>query len=159
MTKTSPRPKALISWSSGKDSAWALHMARLSGDYDIVSALTTVTDAFGRVSIHGVREELLMAQLAAAGLPATVVRLPYPCSNEIYERAMATAMDEAIRAGVTHVIFGDLFLQDIRDYRVAKLTPLGVTPVFPVWGLPTDKLARDMISDCVEAYIATVDLK
>lgn len=153
------RPKALIAWSSGKDSAWALQVARLAGGYDIVGALTTVTDTFGRVSIHGVREELLVAQLKAAGLPATVVRIPYPCSNQIYEQRMAAAMQDAITAGVTHVIFGDLFLQDIREYRETKLKPIGVTPVFPLWDLPTDALAKDMISGCVEAYIATVDLK
>ena len=153
------RPKALIAWSSGKDSAWALHLARLAGDYDIVGALTTVTETFGRVSIHGVREELLMAQLKAAGLPPTIVRIPYPCTNEIYEERMAEAMRAAIAAGVTHVIFGDLFLQDIRAYREAKLKPVGVTPVFLLWDMPTDALAKDMISGCVEAYIATVDLK
>ena len=153
------RPKALIAWSSGKDSAWALHATRLAGNYDIVGALTTVTETFGRVSIHGVREELLKAQLAAAGLPATIVRIPYPCTNEIYEERMAEAMRAAIAAGVTHVIFGDLFLQDIRAYREAKLKPVGVTPVFPLWDMPTDALAKDMISGCVEAYIATVDLK
>ncbi len=155
----SVRPRALIAWSSGKDSAWALHLARLAGDYDIVGALTTVTDTFGRVSIHGVREELLMAQLKAAGLPATVVRIPYPCGNGIYEERMAEAMRAAIAAGVTHVIFGDLFLRDIRAYREEKLKPISVTPVFPLWDLPTDALARQMIADCVEAYIATVDLK
>ena len=153
------RPKALIAWSSGTDSAWALHATRLAGNYDIVGALTTVTETFGRVSIHGVREELLKAQLAAAGLPATIVRIPYPCTNEIYEERMAKAMQGAITAGVTHVIFGDLFLQDIRAYRETKLKPIGVTPVFPLWDLPTDALAKDMISGCVEAYIATVDLK
>lgn len=153
------RHKALIAWSSGKDSAWALHEARRAGDYDIVGALTTVTDTFARVSIHGVREELLLAQLEAAGLPGNLVRIPYPCSNDIYEERMAVAMREAITSGVTHVIFGDLFLQDIRDYREAKLKPIGVTPVFPLWDLPTDALARDMIAGGVEAYLATVDLK
>jgi uncharacterized protein (TIGR00290 family) len=157
--KNSKRAKALIAWSSGKDSAWALHVARQSGDYDIVGALTTVTDTFGRVSIHGVREELLRAQLDAAGLPATIVRIPYPCSNEIYEREMAAAMRIAIADGVTHVIFGDLFLQDIREYREAKLKPIGVTPVFPVWDLPTGALAREMVDAGVEAHLATVDLK
>ena len=153
------RPKALIAWSSGKDSAWALHVARQSGDYEIVGALTTVTGTFARVSIHGVREELLAAQLDAAGLPATIVRIPYPCTNEIYEREMAMAMGSAIEAGVTHVIFGDLFLQDIRDYREAKLKPIGVTPVFPIWGLPTAALAREMVDTGVEAHLATVDLE
>jgi uncharacterized protein (TIGR00290 family) len=154
-----PHPKALIAWSSGKDSAWALHVARQGGDYEIVGALTTVTDTFSRISIHGVREELLLEQLKAAGLPPTVVSIPYPCSNEIYEREMAAAMQNAMAQGVTHVIFGDLFLQDIREYREQRLKPLGVTPVFPLWHLPTDELARQMISDCVEAYLATVDLK
>ena len=108
------RPKALIAWSSGKDSAWALHEARRAGDFDIV---TTVTDTFGRVSMRGVREELLRAQLDAASLPAIVVHIPFPCSNETYEQKMAAAMDDARASGVTHVIFGDLFLEDVRAYR------------------------------------------
>jgi diphthamide synthase (EF-2-diphthine--ammonia ligase) len=107
-------PKALIAWSSGKDSAWALHQARASGEFDIVGALTTVTDSFARVSMHGVRETLLRAQLEAAGLPAIIVRIPYPCPNEIYEREMKAAIDDAKARGVTYVIFGDLFLADIR---------------------------------------------
>ena len=90
------RPKALIAWSSGKDSAWALHEARRTGEFDIVGALTTVTDAFARVSMHGVREEVLRAQLEAAGLPPVVVRIPYPCPNEVYERGMAAAIADAI---------------------------------------------------------------
>lgn len=152
------RPKALIAWSSGKDSAWALHVARLACEYDIVGALTTLTETFGRVSIHGVREELLKAQLEAAGLPAMIVHIPYPCSNDLYEARMAAAMQDAIAAGVTHVLFGDLFLRDIREYREGKLKPIGVTPVFPVWELATDALARDMIAGGVEAWLATVDL-
>jgi uncharacterized protein (TIGR00290 family) len=152
-------PKALIAWSSGKDSAWALHEARRAGDCEVVGALTTVTETFARVSMHGVREELLRAQLDAAGLPGIEVRIPFPCTNDVYEAKMAAAMQDAVAAGVTHVIFGDLFLQDIRDYREAKLKPAGVTPVFPLWLLPTDALAKQMISDCVEAYVATVDLK
>ena len=153
------RPKALIAWSSGKDSAWALHEARRAGDYDIVGALTTVTDTFSRVSMHGVREELLHAQLDAAGLPAIIVRIPYPCSNEIYEAKMAAAMQDAIAAGVTHVIFGDLFLADLRAWREAKLAEIGVTAVFPLWMRPTAALAREMIDAGVEAHLAVVDMK
>jgi uncharacterized protein (TIGR00290 family) len=153
------RPNALIAWSSGKDSAWALHEARRQGDYDIVGALTTVTDTFRRISIHGVREELLHAQLNAAGLPAVIVRIPYPCSNEIYERQMAAAMADATANGVTHVIFGDLFLQDIRAYREAKLKDTGITPVFPLWQRPTAALAREMIDAGVEAHLSSVDMK
>lgn len=152
-------PKALIAWSSGKDSAWALHEARRSGEYDIVGALTTVTDTFARVSMHGVREELLMAQLDAAGLPAIIVRIPYPCSNDIYEQKMAAAMQDAIASGVSHIIFGDLFLADLRAWREAKLKSIGMTAVFPLWLRPTDALAREMIDAGVEAHLAVVDLK
>jgi uncharacterized protein (TIGR00290 family) len=153
------RPKALIAWSSGKDSAWALHEARRAGDYDIVGALTTVTDTFERVSMHGVREELLRAQLDSAGLPSITVRIPFPCTNDIYEQKMAAAMQDAVAAGVTHVIFGDLFLADLRAWREAKLAAIGVTAVFPIWMRPTDALAREMIAAGVEAHLAVVDLK
>ena len=153
------RPKALVAWSSGKDSAWALLEARRAGQFDIVGGLTTVTEAFGRVSMHGVREELLRAQLAAAGLPAVIVGIPYPCPNDIYERKMAAAVADARAAGITHVIFGDLFLKDVRAYRERQLAGTGITPVFPIWGAPTPRLARDMIEGGVEARLATVDLK
>ncbi len=153
------RPKALIAWSSGKDSAWALHEVRRAGEIDVVGALTTVTGTFGRVSIHGLREELLMAQLDAAGLAATVVRILYPCPNEVYEREMAAAMEQAKAQGITHMIFGDLFLEDVRAYRETRLAPIGITPVFPLWHRPTDALAREMIAAGVEARLVCVDLK
>ncbi len=155
----STRPQALIAWSSGKDSAWALHAARRTAEFDIVGALTTVTDSFARVSMHGVREQLLRAQCEAAGLPAIIVRIPYPCPNEIYEREMGKAIDNAKARGVTHMIFGDLFLADVRAYRERQLAGTGITPVFPLWGLPTGRLARDMIDGGVEAHLAVVDLK
>ena len=153
------RPQALIAWSSGKDSAWALHEVRHAGDYEVVGALTTVTDGFGRVSMHGVREELLQAQLAAAGLQPLVVRIPYPCPNEIYEREMAAAVAAAKARGITHIIFGDLFLEDIRAYREKQLAGTGIKPVFPLWLKPTAQLAREMIDAGVEAHLAVVDLK
>jgi uncharacterized protein (TIGR00290 family) len=153
------RAKALIAWSSGKDSAWALHEVQRAGDYDVVGALTTVTDGFARVSMHGVREELLQAQLAAAGLTPIVVRIPYPCPNEIYQREMAAAVRAAKARGITHIIFGDLFLEDIRAYREKQLAGTGITPVFPLWLKPTERLAREMIAAGVEAHLAVVDLK
>ncbi len=156
---TPPRAKALISWSSGKDSAFALHEVLRAGEFDVVGALTTVTETFGRVSIHGVRQEILRAQLDAAGLQATIVPIPYPCPNEIYEARMGAAVDGAMREGITHIIFGDLFLQDIRAYREQKLAGTGITPVFPLWKRPTLQLAHEMIAGGFEAYIATVDLK
>jgi len=156
---TKPRPQALIAWSSGKDSAWALHEARRQAEFDIVGALTTVTDSFARVSMHGVREGLLRAQLDAAGLPAAVVRIPYPCPNEIYEREMAAAIQDAKARGVTHIIFGDLYLEDVRAYREKNLASTGITPLFPLWQVPTGRLARDMIEAGVEAHLAVVDMK
>jgi uncharacterized protein (TIGR00290 family) len=153
------RPKALISWSSGKDSAFALHEIRRAGEFDVVGALTTVTETFGRVSIHGVRQELLHAQLDAAGLPPRIVPIPYPCPNAIYEARMGEAVTQAVQDGISHIIFGDLFLADIRAYREAKLAGTGIAPVFPLWERPTLDLAHAMISSGFEAYLATVDLK
>ena len=154
-----PRAKALISWSSGKDSAFALHEVRRAGEFDVVGALTTVTETFGRVSIHGVRQEILHAQLDAAELQPTIVPIPYPCPNEVYEARIGEAVASAVRDGITHIIFGDLFLEDIRAYREQKLAGTGVTPVFPLWRRPTLELAHDMIASGFEAFIATVDLK
>ena len=151
--------KALVAWSSGKDSAWALYEARRSGNFEMVGALTTVTDAFGRVSMHGIREELLRAQLDAAGLPAFVLYIPFPCPNEVYEQKMSAALEDARAFGVTHMIFGDLFLADVRAYRERHLAGSGITPVFPVWGRQTAALAREMIGSGLEAHLSTVDLK
>jgi uncharacterized protein (TIGR00290 family) len=153
------RPKALIAWSSGKDSAWALHVVRESGDYDVVGALTTVNRTFARVAMHGVRQQLLEMQIAAAGLAPVLVHIPHPCTNDIYEQAMAAAVAQAKADGITHIIFGDLFLEDIRAYRVEKLKETGITPVFPLWLRPTNALARDMIAGGLQAHLATVDLK
>ena len=154
-----PRPQALIAWSSGKDSAWALHEVRCAGHYDVVGALTTITGDFGRVAMHGVREELLQKQISAAGLTPTTVRIPFPCPNEIYEREMASAVAAAVAQGITHMIFGDLFLEDVRAYRERQLAGSGITPVFPLWGRPTAKLAREMVAAGLEAHLSTVDLK
>ena len=153
------KPRALISWSSGKDSAFSLHEVRRAGDFDVVGALTTVTETFERVSIHGVRQEILRAQCEAAGLPQRIVPIPYPCPNEIYEARMGEAVAAAVREGITHMIFGDLFLADIRAYREQKLAGTGITPVFPLWERPTPALAQAMIASGLEAYLATVDLK
>ncbi len=155
----SARPKALISWSSGKDSAFALHEMLRAGEIDVVGALTTVTETFGRVSIHGVRQEILRAQLDAIALPARIVPIPYPCPNEIYEMRIGEAVAQAVRDGITHIIFGDLFLADIRAYREQKLAGTGITPLFPLWQRPTPGLAREMIASRFEPFIATVDLK
>lgn len=153
------KPKALIAWSSGKDSAWALHRTRLSGEYEIVGALTTITETFDRVPMHGVRREILDAQLAAAKLPLHPVTIPFPCPNEIYETRMSVAMHAAREQGITKIIFGDLFLEDIRAYREEKLRGTGIEPVFPLWKIPTDKLAREMIAGGLKARVVTLDPK
>jgi uncharacterized protein (TIGR00290 family) len=156
---SSAPPRAWLAWSSGKDSAFALHEVRRSGRYDIVGALTTVTDTFGRVSMHGVREDVLAAQLAAIGLPGTSVRIPFPCPDGLYEQRMAAALGRARNEGVTHMVFGDLFLEDVRAYREARLAEVGMSGVFPLWGRPTGALARDIIASGLEARLVCVDLK
>lgn len=151
--------KALISWSSGKDSAWTLHKIRQSREYEVAGLLTTMNAAFDRVAMHGTRRELLQAQADAAGLPLRTVALPWPCSNEQYEAAMRVACAQAVTDGIEVVAFGDLFLEDVRRYREEKLAGTGLTPVFPLWGMPTDTLVREMIASGLRARIVCVDPK
>ncbi len=147
---------ALIAWSTGKDSAWALHVARAQGMH-VVGALTTITDDFARVSMHAVREALLDAQLAAAGLPGWKVRIPWPCPNGAYEARMGEAIARARTEGIDEIVFGDLFLEDIRAYRERQLAGTGITPRFPLWGLDTRALARTMVAAGVRAHLTCVD--
>jgi len=151
------KPKALIAWSSGKDSAWALHKVREAGEVEVFGALTTITENFDRVSMHGVRREILDAQLKAANLPLIPVTIPFPCPNEIYEARMAEAMLVARQSGITHIIFGDLFLEDIRAYREEKLRGTGIEPLFPLWLQPTGELALEMIAGGLKARVVTLD--
>jgi uncharacterized protein (TIGR00290 family) len=153
----SGRPKAAVSWSSGKDSAFALWQTRRDGDLDVVELLTTVTTSFGRVSIHGVREALIERQAREVGLPLRKVEIPYPCPNGVYEAAMSTAVGAMKARGVAAVIFGDLFLEDIRAYREAKLAPTGLRPRFPLWGRNTTELAEEMIRAGMRARLVCVD--
>jgi len=153
------RPKAWISWSTGKDSAWALHTVRERGDVEVVALLTTVNTAHARVAMHAVRESLLEAQSEALGLPLVKVPIPSPCPNSVYEQAMAEAIRRARQEGITHMVFGDLFLEDIRKYREEKLASTGITPLFPIWGLDTPRLAREMVAAGLRAVITCVDPK
>jgi uncharacterized protein (TIGR00290 family) len=147
----------LLSWSSGKDSAYALAEARRAGDVEIVGLLTTVTAAYDRVAMHGVRRELLVRQAEATGLPLYAVDLPSPCSNAEYERALAGALARARTDDITHVVFGDLFLEDIRTYREAQLGALGLSCVFPLWGRDTRELAGEMVAQGVRARLSCID--
>jgi uncharacterized protein (TIGR00290 family) len=151
------RPKALVSWSSGKDSAWTLHVLRQRDEVDVVGLLTTVNEVHDRVAMHAVRTELLRAQANAVELPLWPVPIPSPCSNAEYEAVMAAALARAKQMGVTVVAFGDLFLEDIRRYREEKLQGTGITPIFPIWKMPTDILAREMISAALRARLTCVD--
>jgi uncharacterized protein (TIGR00290 family) len=151
------RPKALLSWSSGKDSAWSLHVLRQLREVDVVALLTTVNEVHDRVAMHAVRSELLRDQADAAGLPLWTVPIPSPCSNAEYEAAMARALVKARDAGITVAAFGDLFLADIRRYREEKLAGTGIAPIFPLWGIPTDVLARDMIAGGLRARLTCID--
>jgi uncharacterized protein (TIGR00290 family) len=152
-----PRHRALVAWSSGKDAAWALHQVRRAGEVEVVGLLTTVTDPFARVSMHAVREELLDRQAAALGLPCRKVRIPWPCPDHRYEQEMGRALAEASAAGITRVVFGDLFLADVRAYREARLQGTGITPLFPLWGRETAGLARELVEGGLRAVLTCVD--
>jgi uncharacterized protein (TIGR00290 family) len=156
-SESGARRKAWLAWSSGKDSAWALHAVRQSAEFEVVALLTTVNQTHSRVAMHAVRECLVEMQAAAAGLPLIKVPIPSPCTNEIYERAMGEAMARARAEGVRHVVFGDLFLEDIRAYREKQLAACGMTPVFPLWRRGTRQLAEEMIAHGVSAYLTCVD--
>jgi len=153
------KPRLWLSWSSGKDSAWALHVLRQQDKYEIAGLLTTINATASRVAMHAVRETLLEKQAKAASLPLIKVPIPYPCPNEAYEAAMTTAMDRAKQEKVSVMAFGDLFLEDVRTYRLEKLAPTGIDPVFPIWGLETKALARNMVAAGLRAHITCVDPK
>jgi len=149
--------RTLLSWSSGKDSAWALHLLRKMHEYEVVGLLTTFNESADRVAMHGVRRSLVRAQAEAANLPLWEVELPWPCSNQQYERAMKSACERALQNGVQCVAFGDLFLSDIRAYREKQLSGTGLEPLFPVWAIPTATLARQMIASGIRAKLTCVD--
>lgn len=156
MTKVLGR-KAWLAWSSGKDSAWALHTVREKGDLKIVALLTTVNRIHERVAMHAVRESLLELQAAATGLALVKVPIPSPCPNETYEQAMGEALARARDEGVWHIVFGDLFLEDIRAYREKQLVAYGMNPVFPLWGKDTRRLAEEMLAGGLSAHLTCVD--
>jgi uncharacterized protein (TIGR00290 family) len=149
--------RVLLSWSSGKDSAWALQILREDRHLEVEGLLTTVNTTHDRVAMHATRRALLEEQAGAVGLPLHVVPLPWPCSNEVYERAMRAAVDAALARGVTHVAFGDLFLEDIRDYRTRQLEGTGLSALFPLWHEATASLARRMIDAGLVAVLTCVD--
>jgi uncharacterized protein (TIGR00290 family) len=149
--------RILLSWSSGKDSAWSLHVLRQRGEHEVVGLLTTFNEEADRVAMHAVRHELVERQAAAAGLPLWAVPLPWPCSNEQYEALMAQACAKAVAEGIEGVAFGDLFLEEVRAYREQQMKDSGLRPVFPVWGSPTRALAEEMIACGTRAKLTCVD--
>ncbi len=152
-------PRAWLCWSSGKDSAWTLHVLRRRREVEVVGLLTTVNEVHDRVAMHAVRTTLLEAQANAVGLPLWTVPIPHPCSNRQYEDVMRAAIQQARGVGVAVMAFGDLFLEDVRRYRETQLSGTGLTPLFPLWGLPTDLLAGEMIRAGLRARLTCVDPK
>ncbi|MDN5927425.1 MAG: adenine nucleotide alpha hydrolase [Hyphomicrobiales bacterium] len=152
-------PKAFLSWSSGKDAAFALHEVRRLGLADVVGVLTTINEETGRVQSHGVREELLDRQIEALGLPAVKVMLPSPCPNADYEARMEEAFGKLRSGGVGHIVYGDLFLENIRAYREKQMEAAGMEPLFPLWGRATGELADAMIASGLEAHTVCVDTR
>jgi uncharacterized protein (TIGR00290 family) len=152
-----PMKRVLLSWSSGKDSAWALHILRRDPAIELCGLLTTLNSEFDRVAMHGTRRSVLEAQAAAAGLPLWTVPLPWPCSNETYEQCMSDVCRRAIKERIDAIAFGDLFLPNVRAYRERQLAPTGLEPLFPLWQIPTDALAREMIAGGLRARLSCVD--
>ena len=151
--------KTLMSWSSGKDSAWALHKLQQNREIDLAGLFCTVNKQFNRVAMHGVRVELLQKQAKSIGLPLEIIEIPYPCSNAEYEKIMGQFVERAKSDNIEYFAFGDLFLEDVRNYREEKLEGSGIKPIFPIWGMPTDKLSREMISSGLRAVITCIDPK
>ena len=151
--------RVLLSWSSGKDSAWALHLLRRDPAIELCGLCTTLKDEFQRVAMHGTRRSVLEAQAEAAQLPLWIVPLPWPCPNEVYEQRMAEVCSRAVAEGIDAIAFGDLFLADIRAYREKQLQPTGLEPLFPLWQIPTGALAREMIAAGLRARLSCVDTK
>jgi uncharacterized protein (TIGR00290 family) len=151
--------KTLISWSSGKDSAWTLHKLQKNPKIDLVGLFCTVNKKVDRVSMHGVRVDLLQKQAKCIGLPLEIIEIPYPCSNPEYEKIMGQFVDKAKSDNIEYFAFGDLFLEDVRNYREEKLKGTGIKPIFPIWGIPTDKLSREMISTGLRAVITCINPK
>jgi uncharacterized protein (TIGR00290 family) len=149
--------KILLSWSSGKDSAWTLHTLRQRDDVQVVGLLTTINTHFQRVAMHGTRQELLKAQADAARLPLWEVPLPWPCSNDAYEQAMSNACASALQEGISAIAFGDLFLEDVRRYREDRLHGTGLDPIFPLWGRNTRELVSEMLDAGLRARIVCLD--
>jgi uncharacterized protein (TIGR00290 family) len=151
--------RILLSWSSGKDSAWTLHVLRQQSEYEIAGLLTTFNEAADRVAMHGVRRSLVEQQAAAAGLPFWSIPLPWPCSNEQYEKLMTRACAKAVAEGIEAIAFGDLFLEDVRAYRVKQMAGTGLEPLFPVWGRPTDRLGHEMVASGLKAILTCIDTR
>lgn len=149
--------RVLLSWSSGKDSAWALQVLRRDAGIEVCGLLTTINMEFQRVAMHGTRRSVLEAQSRVVGLPLWPVPLPWPCSNEIYESRMSEVCARAVAERIDGVAFGDLFLEDVRAYRERQLAPTGLEPLFPLWGIPTRELAHEMIAAGLRARLTCVD--
>lgn len=149
--------QVMLSWSSGKDSAWALHRLRQQPDVEVVGLFTTLNQRYDRVAMHAVRRKLLEQQAACAGLPLDLIEIPDPCSNEQYQHCMSEFVERCQQRSIDNFAFGDLYLEDIRSYREENLEGSGIGALFPLWGIPTDELAREMIKGGLRAHLTCVD--
>jgi uncharacterized protein (TIGR00290 family) len=151
------KKKTLLSWSSGKDSAWALHILRQQQDLELIGLFCTFNKKFERGAMHAVRNELILQQAESIGLPLELIPIPYPCSDSEYKKIMGNFIKQTKKQDVDSIAFGDLYLEDIRSYREASLAGTGITPLFPLWGMPTDELSKEMVSSGLRAKITCID--
>jgi uncharacterized protein (TIGR00290 family) len=153
------KKKTLLSWSGGKDSAWALHVLRQQRDIEIAGLFCTINQKFQRVAMHAVRTELVLLQAQNIGLSVQFIPIPHPCSDGEYEVIMKEFVGRATKRGIECFAFGDIFLEDIRRYREANLAGSGIAPIFPLWGMPTKGLSREMVKGGLRAIITCIDPK
>ncbi|MBU1013734.1 MAG: diphthine--ammonia ligase [Bacteroidetes bacterium] len=153
------KTKVIFSWSGGKDSALALHKILEVGEFEIFSLITTITEGYNRISMHGISVDLLEEQAKSIGIPLYKIEIPQNCSNEDYEMIMVKTLTHFQKQGISSVIFGDIYLEDVKNYRISQLSRIGMQAIFPLWGINTSEIVNEFIKKGFQSIISCVDIR